>query len=108
VVGSSTESFDNAIRKAIRKVVEALRNIEWFQTDEIRGQVADGEVSYCRSAENRPSSRRLYWMRSHADRLWSGRMPRILGDVLPSSCRPRVECRDWRPWHVRLRIAERA
>jgi len=46
VVGSSTESVDDAIRKAVRKAAKTVHNIEWFQADEIRGHVADGEVSH--------------------------------------------------------------
>jgi flavin-binding protein dodecin len=46
VVGSSTTSVDDAIRTAVRKAAETVRNIEWFQTQEIRGQVADGDVAY--------------------------------------------------------------
>jgi flavin-binding protein dodecin len=46
IVGSSTTSVDDAIRTAIRKANETVRNIEWFQTTEIRGQVTDGDVAY--------------------------------------------------------------
>ena len=46
LVGSSTTSVDDAIRTAIRKAAETVRNIEWFQTEEIRGQVVDGDVAY--------------------------------------------------------------
>jgi flavin-binding protein dodecin len=46
VVGSSQTSVDDAIRTAIRKAAETVRNIEWFQTEEIRGQVVDGDVGY--------------------------------------------------------------
>ena len=46
IVGSSPNSVDEAIRTAIAKAAETVRNIEWFQTDEIRGQVVDGDVAY--------------------------------------------------------------
>jgi len=46
VVGSSTTSVDDAIRTAIRKASQTVRNIEWFQAEEIRGQVVDGDVGY--------------------------------------------------------------
>jgi flavin-binding protein dodecin len=46
VVGSSPASVDEAIRNAIRKAARTVRNIEWFQTEEIRGQVVDGDVGY--------------------------------------------------------------
>ena len=46
IVGSSPNSVDEAIRTAIAKAAQTVRNIEWFQTEEIRGQVVDGEVGY--------------------------------------------------------------
>ncbi len=46
IVGSSTESVDDAIRKAIRSMAATKRNVEWFTTEEIRGHVVDGEVAH--------------------------------------------------------------
>jgi dodecin len=46
IVGSSATSVDDAVRMAVRKAARTLRNIEWFQTEEIRGQVVDGDVAY--------------------------------------------------------------
>jgi dodecin len=46
VVGSSPTSIDEAIRTALAKAAQTVRNIEWFETQEIRGQVLDGEVAY--------------------------------------------------------------
>ncbi|MFF5083565.1 dodecin [Actinoplanes sp. CA-054009] len=46
VVGSSPTSVDDAIRTAISKANQTVRNIEWFETQEIRGQVVDGEVAH--------------------------------------------------------------
>jgi flavin-binding protein dodecin len=46
IVGSSPTSIDDAIRTAITKASQTVRNIEWFQTSEVRGQVTDGEVAY--------------------------------------------------------------
>jgi dodecin len=46
IVGSSQTSVDDAIRTAIRKAAQTVRNIEWFEAKEIRGQVTDGDVNY--------------------------------------------------------------
>jgi flavin-binding protein dodecin len=46
IVGSSPTSVDEAIRTGIAKAAQTVRNIEWFQTEEIRGQVVDGAVAY--------------------------------------------------------------
>jgi len=46
IVGSSPSSVDEAIRNAIAKAAQTVRNIEWFEAQEIRGQVVDGGVAY--------------------------------------------------------------
>ena len=46
IVGSSPTSVDEAIRTAVAKAAQTVRNIEWFQTEEIRGQVVDGGIAY--------------------------------------------------------------
>ena len=46
IVGSSPVSVDEAIRNAIGKAAQTVRNIEWFEAKEIRGQVVDGGVAY--------------------------------------------------------------
>jgi dodecin len=46
VVGSSETSVAEAIRTAVRKASQTVRNIEWFEAQEIRGQVVDGDVAY--------------------------------------------------------------
>lgn len=46
IVGSSPNSVDEAIRTAIAKAAETVRNIEWFQTEEIRGHVVDDAVAH--------------------------------------------------------------
>ena len=46
VVGSSESSVADAIRTAVRKAAQTVRNIEWFEAQEIRGQVVDGDVAY--------------------------------------------------------------
>jgi flavin-binding protein dodecin len=46
IVGSSPTSLDDAIRTGIRKAAETVRAIEWFEVQEIRGQVADGNIAH--------------------------------------------------------------
>jgi flavin-binding protein dodecin len=46
IVGSSPTSIDDAIRTAIQKASQTVRNIEWFETQEVRGQVVDGDVAH--------------------------------------------------------------
>ena len=37
LVGTSSNSIDEAIENGIRKAGETLRNLDWFEVDEIRG-----------------------------------------------------------------------
>lgn len=46
VVGSSPTSIDDAIRTALKKASRTVRNIEWFEAQEIRGQVVDGDIAH--------------------------------------------------------------
>jgi flavin-binding protein dodecin len=46
VTGSSPDVISEAIRNAIAKAAETLRNIEWFEVVNTRGVVADGKVAY--------------------------------------------------------------
>ena len=44
LVGTSTESIEKAIRNGIGDAGSTLRNLSWFEVDELRGRVVDGEV----------------------------------------------------------------
>jgi flavin-binding protein dodecin len=45
VIGSSPESVQQAIRNGIDRVARTVRNVEWFETTEIRGRVEDGQIT---------------------------------------------------------------
>lgn len=46
IVGSSTSGTDDAIRNAIATAAKTVRNIDWFEVVETRGQVKDGQVAH--------------------------------------------------------------
>ena len=46
VVGSSTVSTDEAIRNAIAQAGKSVRHMDWFETTEIRGHIADGKIGH--------------------------------------------------------------
>jgi flavin-binding protein dodecin len=46
LTGSSTESIEAAVNAAIAKASASLRNIQWFNLVETRGQVRDGKVAH--------------------------------------------------------------
>lgn len=46
VTGSSADSVQDAVRKAVAKAAETVRNLEWFEVDSIRGHIEDGAVAH--------------------------------------------------------------
>lgn len=46
IVGTSHEGVDAAIRNAISRASETVRNLDWFEVTEVRGQIEDGEVEH--------------------------------------------------------------
>jgi len=44
VVGTSDGSIQDAVRTAVKRANETLRNLDWFEVSEIRGMIKDGEV----------------------------------------------------------------
>ena len=46
VTGSSPADLEDAIRGAIAKADESLRNLDWFEVVGIRGQIQDGAVAH--------------------------------------------------------------
>ena len=45
IVGISDISVSDAIETAVARATRTLRNVDWFEVGEIRGQVKDGKVS---------------------------------------------------------------
>lgn len=46
LTGSSPVSSDDAIRNAIGKAAQSVRNIDWFNVTETRGVIVDGKVAH--------------------------------------------------------------
>ena len=46
IVGSSKESVDDAIRRAIERASKTLRNLNWFEVSEIRGHIDNEQVCH--------------------------------------------------------------
>lgn len=46
VTGSSSQSIDDAIRKAIGKAAETVRELDWFEVITIRGHLEEQEVAH--------------------------------------------------------------
>jgi hypothetical protein len=45
VVGTSKESVQAAVRTAVRRTAETVRNLDWFQVSEIRGTIEGNDVN---------------------------------------------------------------
>ncbi len=46
LVGSSTTSSDEAVRNAIARASETLKNLDWFELVETRGHLVDGKIAH--------------------------------------------------------------
>ena len=46
IVGTSQDGVEAAIRNAVGRASQTLRNLDWFEVTEIRGQINDGEVKH--------------------------------------------------------------
>jgi flavin-binding protein dodecin len=46
LVGSSTIGTDDAINNAIAKASDTVKNMNWFQVVETRGNIVDGKVAH--------------------------------------------------------------
>lgn len=46
LVGSSTSGVEDAIRNAVAKASQTLRNLRWFEVTETRGHIEGGEVAH--------------------------------------------------------------
>jgi dodecin len=44
LVGTSTQSFDDAARMAVKRAGETLRDLQWMEVLEQRGYIKGGEV----------------------------------------------------------------
>jgi flavin-binding protein dodecin len=46
LTGSSETSMEDAVKKAIAKASETIRNMRWFEVVETRGYIEDDKVAY--------------------------------------------------------------
>jgi hypothetical protein len=46
IVGSSKMGLEEAIRNAVAKAAQSIRNLRWFEVVETRGQIENGQIAY--------------------------------------------------------------
>ena len=46
LVGSSRTGVEDAIQNAISNASKSLKHLDWFEVQEVRGDIQDGKVGY--------------------------------------------------------------
>lgn len=46
LTGSSTVSIDDAVNSAIKRAAKTIRNLRWFEVQQVRGQIENDEVAH--------------------------------------------------------------
>ncbi|MEU0476066.1 dodecin [Streptomyces olivaceus] len=46
IVGTSPDGVDQAVRNGITRASRTLRNVDWFEVTQVRGQIEEGEVAH--------------------------------------------------------------
>jgi flavin-binding protein dodecin len=46
LVGSSTVSSDDAVKRAIERATRTIRQLRWFQVTDTRGQIDNGTIAH--------------------------------------------------------------
>lgn len=46
IVGTSHEGVDQAVRNGISRASQTLRNLDWFEITQVRGQIVDGQIEH--------------------------------------------------------------
>ena len=45
IVGTSTSSLEDAIQNAVGKAAQTVRRMGWFEVEEVRGAIEEGQVT---------------------------------------------------------------
>ncbi|GAA4326461.1 dodecin family protein [Streptomyces venetus] len=46
IVGTSPDGVDQAIRNGIDRASHTLRNLDWFEVTQVRGQLENGQIAH--------------------------------------------------------------
>ena len=46
IVGTSPDGVDAAIRNGITRASQTLRNLDWFEVTQVRGQIEEGRIAH--------------------------------------------------------------
>lgn len=45
IVGTSPNSFSDAVRNGVERAAKTVKHMNWFEVDEMRGRIDDGVVA---------------------------------------------------------------
>ncbi|MGW2047416.1 dodecin [Streptomyces sp. NPDC001858] len=46
IVGTSPDSVDQAVRNGVARASQKLRNLDWFEVTQVRGQIENGAIAH--------------------------------------------------------------
>lgn len=46
IVGTSPDGVDQAIRNAVSRASQTLRNLDWFEVTQVRGYLDNGQIKH--------------------------------------------------------------
>jgi len=46
IYGTSPDGVDQAVRNGIERAAQTLRNLDWFEVTQVRGQIMDGRIAH--------------------------------------------------------------
>jgi flavin-binding protein dodecin len=46
IVGTSSDSVQQAIRNGVARAAQTVRHLDWFEVVQVRGMISEGEVAY--------------------------------------------------------------
>ena len=45
IVGTSNKSFDDATQEAVKRASRTIRDLKWFEVEDMRGLIKEGQVA---------------------------------------------------------------
>ncbi|MFF0109276.1 dodecin [Streptomyces hirsutus] len=46
IVGTSPDSVEQAVRNGVERAAQTLRNLDWFEVTQVRGQLEEGRIAH--------------------------------------------------------------
>jgi dodecin len=46
IVGTSHEGIDQAVRNGVTRASQTLRELDWFEVTQVRGNIVDGRIEH--------------------------------------------------------------